>query len=389
MKITGYRIRKYEYKMSRPLGDANAPGGSDYGAGSLLFLDTDEGITGVALGGNDYVGALFHLLEGQDPRGVVGLWKEMMDFVFKGGNEGERNAAIGALDIALWDLKAKIADEPLWRTLGAKTPRVKAYASGIDLCLTDDEIAQFYGRMAEQGIDGGKLKVGLDQDADIRRIGIMKECLLKASKRPYLCIDSNEYWSPKQAIRHISEFEQHFDITWAEEPARRWDYEGLKLVSQNVRAAVATGENINDLGDFVALIANEAVDVVEVGQGTTGITGARQVANMAYAFELPVAMMNCPGNFMAHLAAALPNHMMMEVVDNGREPCFTVDQHIDDGFIHLGDTPGTGLVVDEAKLAQIEVDRFHPPAGAPMPFPRRIGAALHEVPPTPEEVVWR
>lgn len=389
MKITGFEIRKYEFTAARPLGDANAPAGSDYGAGSILYIQTDEGVTGTALGGNDYVAALFHLIEGEDPRGVVGLWKKMQDFVFKAGNEGERNAAIGAIDIALWDLKAKIVDEPLWRTLGASEGHTKAYASGIDLCLTDDDIARFYGRMADMGIEGGKLKVGLDMDADIRRLGIMKECLSKASKRPYLCIDSNEYWSPKQAIRYISELEQHFDITWAEEPARRWDYQGLRKVSQSIRAAVATGENINDLGDFMPLIANEAVDVVEVGSGTSGITGARQVANLAYAFELPVAMMNCPGNFMAHLAAALPNHMMMEVVDNGREPCCTLDTHIEDGFIHIGNTPGLGLTIDEAKLAEIEVESFSPPSGVRMPFPRREGAGLYQVPPTPDEVVWR
>ena len=62
------------------------------------------------------------------------------------------------------------------------------------------------------------------------------------------------------------------------------------------------------------LIDNGAVDIVEVGMGTTGLTGAMKVANMAFAYELPVAMMNCPGNTMSHLATNLPNHFMMEVV---------------------------------------------------------------------------
>ena len=63
------------------------------------------------------------------------------------------------------------------------------------------------------------------------------------------------------------------------------------------------------------LIDNGAVDIVEVGMGTTGLTGAMKVANMAFAYELPVAMMNCPGNTMSHLATNLPNHFMMEVVE--------------------------------------------------------------------------
>ncbi|MBI4220359.1 MAG: mandelate racemase/muconate lactonizing enzyme family protein, partial [Chloroflexi bacterium] len=306
MKVTGIRIKHYQFKMARKLGDANYPAGTDEGAGSILYIDTDEGITGIALGSSPSVRKMEHLIVGEDPRGVVGHWKRMFDFVFKAGNEGQDKAAIAAIDIALWDLKAKINNEPLWRTLGAREGRVKAYASGIDLCLTDDEIFAFYRRMAEKGVDGGKLKVGLDMDADIRRLGIMKEALSPAARRPRLMVDSNEYWSPKQAIRHISELERHSDITWAEEPARRWDYRGLRQVSRAIKAAVATGENVNDVSDFYGLIANEAVDVVQIGSGTTGITGAMQVAHMAYGFELPVSVMNCPANFMAHFAAALP-----------------------------------------------------------------------------------
>jgi len=389
MKITGYRMDKYEYRMDRPLGDANIPTGGDYNAGALLYIDTDEGITGVALGGNGAVADLFPLIEGEDPRGVTGLWKKMVDFVFKAGNEGQDHGAISAIDCALWDLKAKINDEPLWRTLGASEGRTKAYASGIDMPLSDDDIHAFYSRMADMGVDAGKIKVGLDMDADLRRIGIMNDCLQKASSRPYLCIDSNEYWSPKQAIRYIGEIEEHFRLTWAEEPARRWDYRGLRKVSQGIKAAVATGENINGMPDFMALIANEAVDVVEFGTSATGITGGLHVAHMAYGFELPVAMMNCPGNFMAHLAAALPNHMMMEVVDVGRTPFFTVDTHIEDGWIHIGETPGIGLTIDKEKAKQFLVDEYNPPPGRVRLSPRRQGAGLYLVPPAPGEVAWK
>ncbi|MDQ3702521.1 MAG: mandelate racemase/muconate lactonizing enzyme family protein, partial [Chloroflexota bacterium] len=361
MKVTGLRQTSYAFTMGRPLGDANGPIGNDHGRGSILYVDTDAGLTGIALGGGPSVRKLEPLVVGEDPRGVVGLWQRMMDFVFKGGNEGADKAAIGAIDVALWDLKAKINGEPLWRTLGAREGRVKAYASGIDLCLTDDEIAAFYGRMAARGVDAGKLKVGLDPDDDLRRLQIMKDQLLRAGKRPHLMIDSNEYWSPKQAIRAISEIERHFDLTWVEEPARRWDYRGLRQVSRAVRAAVATGENLNDASDFYPLLLNQAVDIVQVGAGTTGITGAMQVAHMAAGFQLPVAMMNCPGDFMAHLAAALPNHSMMEVVDPGREPCFTSDARLEAGFIHLGETPGLGLTVDETALAAL---------AEPLPLPQ-------------------
>jgi len=384
MKITRIRTKLYEFETIRPLGDANSPQGRKKSAGLSIFIDTDEGLTGVSMGSppaRQTILSLEPLLIGADPRGVRGLWKKMVDWVFKGGNRGIAGDAISCLDIALWDLKAKANGEPLWKTLGASTSRVKAYASGIDLCLSDDEIRTFYDGMAAKGVTTGKIKVGLDQDADIRRIGIMRDALMKASSRPTLAIDSNEYWSPKQAIRKIREIEEHFDLTWAEEPARRWDYRGLRKVSQNIRAAVATGENLDDISDFMPLIANEAVDIVEIGAGTSGITGAMQVADLAYAFELPVCMMNCPGNYMAHLAAALPNHMMMEVVAAGREACFTVDTRIENGWILLGDSPGLGIVFDEEKLKKLSV-RIPSPEVHPGLWSRRRGAGLYEVGPS-------
>jgi len=381
MKVTGIRTTLYEFEMSRKIGDANFPEGRKRAAGLAVFIDTDEGLTGVTVGSPGVqaaIRALEPLIVGEDPRGVQGLWKKMVDRVFKGGNEGALNAAIGNIDVALWDLKAKINSEPLWKTLGASRPRVKAYASGIDMPLSDAELQAYYQSMAALGISAGKLKVGLDQDADLRRIGIMQRALQRAAKRPTLAVDANEYWSPKQAIRKIREFEEHYDLTWVEEPARRWDYRGLRKVSQSVKAAVATGENLNDISEFMPLIANEAVDIVEVGSGTSGISGAMQVAHLAYAFELPVCMMNCPGNFMAHLAAALPNHMMMEVVAAGREVVFTTDARLEDGWIVLGDAPGLGITFDEGKLRRYSVESLSPEAAiAPG---RREGAGLYEVP---------
>lgn len=389
MKITGIRVKLYEFEMTRRLGDANFPKGRKKAAGLALFIDTDEGLTGVTVGhpgARQAIHSLEHLLIGKDPRGVRGLWKRMVDWVFKGGNKGFINDALSNIDVALWDLKAKANNEPLWKTLGASTRRVKAYASGLDMPLSDEELRAFYEGMAALGISAGKLKVGLDRETDIRRLGIMRDALQKSGRHPALMVDSNEYWSPKQAIRHIRSFEEHYDLTWCEEPARRWDYRGLRKVSQSVKAAVATGENLNDISDFMPLVANQAVDIVQVGSGTSGITGAMQVADLAYAFELPVAMMNCPGNYMAHLAAALPNHMMMEVVAAGREAVFTADSHIEDGWIVLGDSPGLGITFDEEKLERFAVDKSAPEA-TPSPAGRRRGAGLYQVPPNePEEL---
>ena len=388
MKITGYKLDKYIEQLDRAIGDANYPKGDDLMGMSILRIETDEGITGMAPGGNDAIESLFPLIEDRDPRGVVGLWKEMVDWVHKGNNEGAVNAAISAIDVALWDLKAKINDEPLWQTLGAMEGRAKAYASDIGYNLSDDELHAFYSRMADMGIDGGKIKIGLNMKDDLRRIGIMNDALRKVKNRPYLMIDTNEYWSPKQAIRYISQIEKHFDIFWAEEPARRWDYDGLRQVSRGISAAVASGENLNDVGQMYPLISQQAIDVANVGVGHSGITGARQVANMCYAYELPVTMMNCPANFMVHLAAALPNHNMMEVVDPGREDAFkSWDNHIEDGWIVIGNTPGLGIILDDNKISALQSIELNRKPG--FPFPRREGAGLWIKDIEPGEVSWK
>ena len=382
MKITGIRTALFEHDMDRPIGDANSPRGRAQNAAVAVFLETDADLTGVAFGSPGTESQLHSmtrdLLVGRDPRGVIGLWNRMANFAFKGGNRGAITDVIGALDFALWDIKAKANGEPLWKTLGASSRAVKAYASGIDLSLDDDGIRQFYETQADRGIAIGKLKVGLDREADLRRIGIMREALATSGKDPVLLIDSNEYWSPKQAIQHIRYFERHHEIFWAEEPARRWDVKGLRKVSDAVNAAVATGENLDDAADFRPLIEARAADILQIGIGTGGITGAWRVAQMADGFDLPVSVMNCPGDFMAHFAAVLPNHIWMEVVDAGREVVFRHDSRVEDGYIILGDSPGNGIQFDEAALEKHQVT-VRSASAAPSPWGRRPGAGLYPV----------
>ena len=362
--------------MKRPIGDANDPVGNNVMTSTALWLDTDEGISGISMarsGGGLLQSMVENLLVGKDPRGVLGHWNTMIDHVFKGGNRGQATAAIAALDVALWDLKARIHDEPLWVTLGASSNRVRAYASGIDYPLSDEEIRAFYEGLAAKGVCSGKLKIGLDLESDLRRIGIMRDALATSGKTPELMVDVNEYWSPKQAIRHIQRIEQEFDLTWVEEPARRWDVRGLKKVSDNIRAAVATGENLDALNDYLPLLEAGAADILNVGVRASGITGAMKVADVACAYEVPVTMMNCAANFMAHLAAVLPNHIMMEVLDNGRDAVFTHTHPIEDGWIVLNDEPGLGFTFDQEKLDAHAVGEHAGSFG----WGRRQGAGLY------------
>jgi len=363
------------------MGDSNFPKGNVSMSGMVVYVDTDEGVSGISISSPEvsrHIKTLEPWLIGKDPKGVKGLWKIMIDAVFKGGNEGLMNDGIGAIDVAIWDLKAKINNEPLWKTLGGSTRYVKVYASGIDMPLSDQQIADFYENAASQGISAGKLKVGIDRTSDIRRIGIMAESLKKSGKSVQLLIDSNEYWGPKQAIRNIRAIEEKFEIFWVEEPARRWDYRGLRKVSESVTAAVATGENLADIKDFTPLFQHEAIDIAQIGIGTSGITGLMKVADMAYGYEIPVSLMNSPVNYEAAAASAIPNHIMMEIFHDRDAGILSTDSTIEDGYLVLGDTPGNGLSIDEAALKKLPMDSGG--NSGSLPPARRRGAGLIEVP---------
>lgn len=380
MKITEIRTVPYELDLERRLGDVNAPDGFGRAAGLAVFIDTDEGLTGVTSGAVatlSVLPVLRDLLIGEDPRSVRGLWQRMVDVAFKAGNVGIMNAGISTLDCALWDLRAKSNGVPLWKELGATRNRVKAYASGLDSALDDDALRAFYTRMADLGVSAGKLKVGLNMDDDLRRLSIVEDAMRRNDARPELMIDANEYWAPKQAIRRIKEFEESFDLVWAEEPCRRWDYRGLRQVSQSVTTAIATGENLDHVHQYAPLVEQQAVDVVQIGWGTGGITGAMKVAELAYAFEIPVSLMNCPGNFTAHAACVWPHHAMMEVIDAGRSSVLHVDNRIEDGWIVLGEQPGLGISFDEDKLAAAAED-FGKGDTIAVAYRRGAEATVHE-----------
>ena len=183
-------------------------------------------------------------------------------------------SAIAALDCALWDLRAKHNGLPLWRELGGSSNRVAAYASGLDMPLSDVALRTYYRDMAgHYGITAGKLKVGRDPDRDLERLAIVRDAIIEGSPgaRPSLMIDANEFWTVKQAVRRISDIERHFDLVWAEEPVRRDDHRGLARVSQAIRASVATGENLSSIAEFVPLFLNGSADVDPgLGSGDRG-----------------------------------------------------------------------------------------------------------------------
>ncbi len=349
MKITGYRSLSTTQTWGRPVGDANGVIKSGVTDVPVLLLETDGGLTGVGLGQHTDIVRVFPAVENEDPRAVTALYDRMLARVFKSGHGGVTFGTIAAIDMALWDLKAKLAEQPLWRLLGGRDRFVPGYASALCFGLSDDEFVAQYRLWVERGFTSAKIKGGRDIERDIRRLHLVRDVLAANTPRPGLMLDVNESWSLKQAIRHITEIERELDLTWIEEPLRRWDVEGHARISQAVKAAVATGENLTGLEQYAPLLAAGAVDVVQTGS-VWGITHFTRVAAAAHAHHLPVSPVAYHANPVAHAAAVVPNMLSIELQTFDPPTGLRVDQEIADGGLVLGDSPGLGIEVDEAAI---------------------------------------
>ncbi|MCZ7375871.1 mandelate racemase/muconate lactonizing enzyme family protein [Micromonospora sp. WMMC250] len=348
MRITGFRTLTTVQEWGRPVGDANGVFADGVVPISIVLVDTDEGITGVGLGPHVEIERIFAAIEGEDPRAVTTLYDRMLRHTFKAGHAGPVFGTIGALDTALWDIKAQAAGEPLWRLLGGRDRRVNAYASGLDIGLTDDELVAAYEVYASHGLRAAKLKGGLDIERDQHRLGLVRDVLTEAGhgRRAGLMLDVNEAWTRKQAVRHVCEIERSLDLIWIEEPVRRWDAEGHAAVSRGVRASVATGENLTGLEQYRPLIAAGAVDVVQMA-AVWGVTHFLRVSALAHAHDLPVSPIGNSPVGLLHAATSVPNHLTSELQDIHRPVGVSIDLHVEDGAFILGDSPGLGVRVDE------------------------------------------
>jgi L-alanine-DL-glutamate epimerase-like enolase superfamily enzyme len=357
MRITGLRKLTTIQDWGRPVGDVNGVFTGGFTPVPIILVDTDEGVTGVGMGSHVEADTLFAAIEGEDPRAVTALYDRMLRHTFKAGHTGAVFGTIGALDTAIWDIKATLAGEPLWRLLGGRDRIVPAYASGLDIGLDDERLSAVYHQYAALGLRAAKLKGGLDVEQDRHRLELVFDVLAstRGGLRPGLMLDANESWTRKQAVRHVAELERTLDLTWVEEPVRRWDAEGLAAVGRGIRASVATGENLTGLEQFRPLLVAGAVDIVQTAS-VWGVTHFLRVAALAHAHDLPVSPVGTTPIGLVHAATAVPNHIAAELQNLTPPVGLTLDLRIEDGGYILGDSPGLGIRVDETAIAAVSAN---------------------------------
>ena len=353
MKITGLDTDLYHIPLPTVLTDATH-GEMRHFAVVTAQVRTDEGTAGlgytytVGKTGGSAVLALLRddlapLLIGRDPRRIEQLWEAMWWHLHYVGRGGIASFAIAAVDISLWDLKAKLAGEPLWRALGGHDRRARVYAGGIDLELSLDELREQTRKNLERGFRAIKMKVGrADLEEDVERVAALRELLGPGIP---LMVDANMRWSVEQALRASRAFAAH-DVYWLEEPTIPDDIEGHRRIATEGPLPVASGENLHTVYEFQKLIAQGAVsfpepDVSNIG----GITPWIKVAHLAEAHNLPVTSHGVH-DLHVHLLAAVPNASFLEAHGFGLEAFLRRPLEIADGYASAPDLPGHGVEFD-------------------------------------------
>jgi L-alanine-DL-glutamate epimerase-like enolase superfamily enzyme len=283
------------------------------------------------------------LLQGQRADLIEALWQKLWWASHYGGRGGAAAMSIAAVDIALWDLKARKLGVPLWTLLGGHDARVPCYAGGIDLQFTLERLLAQTDDNLKKGFRAIKMKVGRHKlSEDVARVRAMREHL--GADFP-LMVDANMRWTPDEAVRAARAM-RAFDVYWLEEPTIPDDVEGHARVVREGGLPVATGENLHTLYEFKRMIAAGAVtfpepDVTVCG----GVTGFMKVAGLAEAFNLPVTSHGAH-DITVHLLAAAPNRSYLEAHGFGLDRYIADPLTIADGFAVAPDRPGHGIEFD-------------------------------------------
>jgi len=289
------------------------------------------------------------LLLGADARQVEQIWERMWWHIHFVGRGGITAFAMAAVDIALWDLRARRADQPLWRLLGAQSPRVHAYAGGIDLQFTLDALLAQTDGFLEQGFRAIKMKVGRERLAeDVERVAAMREHL--GPDFPLL-VDANMRWSVAQAIRAARALTP-YNVYWLEEPTIPDDVAGHARIAAEGGLPIATGENLHTVYEFQQMIAHGCIAFPEPDAANLGgLTPWLKVAHLAEAHNLPVTTHGVH-DIQVHLLAAAPNASYLEVHGFGLERFQEQPLQLEEGMAIAPDRPGHGVALDWAALAE-------------------------------------
>jgi L-alanine-DL-glutamate epimerase-like enolase superfamily enzyme len=248
---------------------------------------------------------------GSDPLAVRQTWLELMSSIRNAGRPGVGSMAVAAVDVALWDLKAKLLGVPLVDVLDRAHDAVPVYGSGGFCNYPLPRLQEQVAGWVDAGIPRVKLKVSRRPDEDPQRLDAVREAI---GPEPELYVDANGALSRKQALAWAERFAGEWGVSWFEEPLTSADLEGLRLLRDRGPGGldVAAGEYVFVLRDAVDLLDAQAVDCLQLDVTRCGgITGLLQAGSLARGYQLEISG-HCAPQASAHALCAVENLRHLE-----------------------------------------------------------------------------
>jgi L-alanine-DL-glutamate epimerase-like enolase superfamily enzyme len=302
------RVRTRTFTV--PADAAEADGTISWNATTLVLVEIEAG--GKSGLGYTYAGraaaaviedVLTEVVRGEHAFGLPKLWTEMVGAVRNVGWRGASACAISAVDVALWDLQARLLDVPLARLLGQARDKVAIYGSGgftsYPVHRLQEQLARWVG---QDGCAWVKMKVGSSPEDDVARVRAARAAIGGAG----LYVDANGAYARKQALQLAHEFAQ-FGVCWFEEPVSSDDLGGLRLIRDRAPRGmeVAAGEYGYEPFYFRRMLQADAVDVLQADASRCGgYTGFLRAAAVADAWGLPLSAHTAPALHLPVCCAA-------------------------------------------------------------------------------------
>jgi L-alanine-DL-glutamate epimerase-like enolase superfamily enzyme len=316
MKIKQLEISIYRIPTDRPEGD----GTFHWDSTTLVLVETitDSGLRG--LGFSYTAAAAGELIRERLAEAVIGrpvehigaAWEAMVRAIRNVGQPGVAATAISAVDVSLWDLRARALGLPLFQLLGVYRQSVPIYGSGGFTTYNESELVEQLAGWVGQGISRVKMKVGKDwgtkAEEDLSRVSAVRKTIGSDAE---LFVDANGAYTAKQAIdfarRCVDE-----GVTYFEEPVPFDHLDQLALIRQHSPIAIASGEYGYNPYDFRNVLEARAVDILQAdATRCLGITGCLQAAALAYTYSVPFST-HTAHSIHAHIGCAVPQISHLE-----------------------------------------------------------------------------